>query len=81
MRDVAAVQGRGYAIDDEERTAGMRCVSACILNEWSEPIGAISISAPAVRTPPERLDALGAKVFQAAATLSRLFSGQAKPDP
>ena len=79
MQDVAAVRSRGYAIDDEEHTAGMRCVSASILNEWSEPIGAISISAPTVRAPPERLDPLGAKVRQAAATLSRLFSGQDKP--
>ena len=77
MRDVDAVRGRGWAIDDEEHTTGMRCVSACILNEWSEPIGAISISAPAVRMPPERLNALGHKIRQAAATLSRLYSGRA----
>ena len=75
LRDVAAVRARGWAIDNEEHTTGMRCVSAAVLNEWSEPVGAVSISAPSVRMPPERLAMLGGKVKQAAGTLSRLYSG------
>ena len=70
------VRARGWAIDDEEHTLGMRCVSAVILDEWSEPVGAISISAPMVRMPPERLAALGVRVKATALTLSAAFSGR-----
>ncbi len=77
MKDVAEVVTRGWAIDDEELTLGMRCVSAVILNEWSEPAGAVSISAPTVRMPIVRLAVLGGKVKATALKLSRMFSGQA----
>ena len=73
---LAEVRARGWAIDDEEHTLGMRCVSAVILDKWSEPVGAISISAPMVRMPPERLAALGVRVKATALTLSAAFSGR-----
>jgi IclR family acetate operon transcriptional repressor len=75
LADVAEVAGRGWAFDDEEHTVGMQCVSAAILNEWSEPAGAVSISAPAVRMGRERADALGERVKATALQLSQLFSG------
>lgn len=75
-KDVAATRERGWAIDDEEHTLGMRCVSAVILNESAEPAGALSISAPTVRMPSQTVFELGAKVRQAAATLSGLYSGK-----
>ncbi len=75
MADVLAVKSRGWAVDDEEHTIGMRCVSAAILNEHREPIGAISISAPAVRMAPERMQVLGERVSSTAAQLTELFSG------
>ncbi len=74
-QDLEAIAARGYAIDDEEHTVGMRCVAAAILDEWREPVGAVSISAPAVRMPPERLRALGERAALAAARLTTLFSG------
>jgi IclR family acetate operon transcriptional repressor len=75
LADVAAVAGRGWAFDDEEHTVGMQCVSAAILNEWSEPAGAVSISAPAVRMGPERAAALGERVKATALVLSQMYSG------
>ncbi len=75
-KDLTLIRARGWAIDDEEHTLGMRCVSAVVLNEWAEPAGAVSISAPAVRLPPERLLEMGAKVRDAAATLSGMYSGK-----
>lgn len=74
--DLAEVSARGFGIDDEEQTLGMRCVAAAVLDEWGEPVGAISISAPTVRMPPERLGVLGAKVKQAAAELTALYCGR-----
>lgn len=76
FKELAAIRARGWAIDDEEHTLGMRCVSAVILNEWAEPAGAVSISAPTVRMPAGRLIELGARVKETAATLSRMYSGR-----
>lgn len=73
---LAEIRSRGWATDDEEHTPGMRCVSAAILNEWSEPTGAVSISAPTVRIPAERVRVLGNRVKETALTLSRMYSGQ-----
>jgi IclR family acetate operon transcriptional repressor len=75
MADVAAAGQRGWAIDDEEHTTGMRCVSAAILNEEAEPAGAISISAPSVRMAPDRMQNLGQRVKETAHVLTGLFSG------
>ncbi|MGQ7791126.1 IclR family transcriptional regulator [Faunimonas sp. B44] len=67
---------RGYAIDAEEHTLGMRCVAAAILDEWGEPVGAVSISAPSVRMPPERVEALGKVARETAERLTKLYSGR-----
>lgn len=81
MADVAEVSRRGWAIDDEEYTAGMRCVSAVILNENDEPVGAVSISAPATRMPPDRMTSLGARVRVTASTMTDLYSGLGRRKP
>ncbi|MDQ0510385.1 IclR family transcriptional regulator [Ancylobacter amanitiformis] len=73
--DLADIATRGFAIDDEEHTPGMRCVAAAVLDEWREPVGAISISAPTVRMSPERIVDLGAKVKDAARRLTMRYSG------
>ena len=80
LADVAECATRGWALDDEEHTIGMQCVSAAILNEWAEPAGALSISAPSVRMGQTRAAELGARVRATALHLSALYSGQ-KPAP
>lgn len=74
--DLAEIAERGYAIDDEEHTVGMRCVAAAIFNEWHEPIGAVSISGPTSRMPPERIAELGGVAREAADRLTALYSGK-----
>jgi IclR family acetate operon transcriptional repressor len=73
--DLAEVARQGWAIDDEEQTLGMRCVAAAIRDEWGEPVGAVSVSAPGVRMLPERLDSVGRLVKAAADRLTMLYSG------
>jgi len=77
---LAEVRTTGYAIDDEESSPGLRCVAAAVLNEHSEPIGAISISGPAIRVARERLPQLGSLVRSIASELMLELGGR-RPSP
>lgn len=62
---------QGYALDNEENEIGGRCVAASILDHRSEPVAAISISAPIQRLPMERVPEYGEKVIEAARAISK----------
>ena len=49
--EMARIRDRGWAIDNEERTLGMRCVAAPVYNVHGEAIAGISVSGPTVRLP------------------------------
>ncbi len=49
MRDLDRTRQRGFAIDDQERAEGMRCVAAPIFNAHGEPVAGLSVSGPAFR--------------------------------
>lgn len=49
LRDLARTRERGFAIDDQERAEGMRCVAAPIFNGFAEPVAGLSVSGPAFR--------------------------------
>ena len=49
------IRERGYAIDDEERIEGLRCVAAPVLTD-SKLLGAVSISGPSGRMRGERFE-------------------------
>jgi IclR family acetate operon transcriptional repressor len=66
----------GYAVDDEEYSPGLRCVAAAVLNEHGEPIGAISVSGPAIRVARERLPQLGSLVRSIASELTLELGGR-----
>lgn len=74
-RDLARARQRGFAIDDEERYEGMRCVAAAIRNEHGEPIAGLSISGPALRMSRARLLELGPEVARAADDITRSIGG------
>ncbi|QPC87657.1 helix-turn-helix domain-containing protein [Mesorhizobium sp. NBSH29] len=73
--NLSAIRQRGYAVDDEERNAGMRCIASAIFNEFGEPIAGISISGPTVRVTPEQVLRFGPLVRTAAATVTALIGG------
>lgn len=78
LTDMAEIRSRGWSIDDEEHTLGMRCVAAPIFDEYGEAIAGISISGPAVRLPDERVAALGPVVRAAAEELTKAMGGRSK---
>lgn len=71
MDELARIRERGYAIDDEEHEAGVRCVAAAVRNWAGEPAAAISISAPVSRMTAEVIESLLPHLFHAADEVSR----------
>lgn len=69
------IRERGYSIDDEEAQVGLRCVSAVVYDDRSEPLAAISISGKASRVPDERLPVLGKLVHDVATEMTRGLGG------
>ncbi|PVH27883.1 HTH-type transcriptional regulator BhcR [Pararhodobacter oceanensis] len=74
--DLALTRARGFALDDEERAPGMRCVAAPIFNEHGEAIAGVSVSGPVFRVGPEAVPEIGAQVSQAAAAITEAIGGQ-----
>lgn len=76
--DLALIRERGYALDDSENEADIRCVAAPLFDHAGEVKSAISIAGPATRVTPEREAELGRLVIAAAGAISRRL-GAAQP--
>ncbi|MDJ0947436.1 MAG: IclR family transcriptional regulator C-terminal domain-containing protein [Alphaproteobacteria bacterium] len=77
LRDeLARIRGRGWAVDEQEHTMGMRCVAATIHDEHGDVIAGVSVSGPSVRVTETRLGELGARVVRAAAEITRQIGGR-----
>lgn len=76
--DLARTHVRGWALDDEERNAGMRCIAA-IFNEFGDPVAGLSISGPVARIDDSKVAALGPLVMPGAAEITRLVGGVSLP--
>lgn len=70
---------RGWALDDEERNDGMRCIAAAIFNEYGDPVAGLSVSGPVARLDDAKVHELGPKVMAAAAEVTRLVGGVSLP--
>jgi IclR family acetate operon transcriptional repressor len=70
---------RGWALDDEERNVGMRCIAAAIFNEFGDPVAGLSVSGPVARLDDDRVARLGPEVAAGAAEITRLVGGVSLP--
>lgn len=61
---------RGYAIDNEEREVGLRCIGAPIWNSSGDVIAAVSIAGPAFRISDEQIPTLSKAVVRTATRIS-----------
>lgn len=77
--ELAKIKQQGWALDDEERTRGMRCVASAIYNEFGEAIAGVSVSGPTVRMTDNEVARVWPKVQTAAAQITELMGGRRKP--
>ncbi|HZQ52444.1 MAG TPA: IclR family transcriptional regulator [Bryobacteraceae bacterium] len=68
--ELKLIRERGYAIDNEEREVGLRCIGAPIWNSSGDVIAAVSIAGPAFRISDEQIPALSKAVVRTATRIS-----------
>jgi IclR family transcriptional regulator, acetate operon repressor len=76
-KQLAVIRQRGYALDDEEAVAGVRCLGAAILDGGGQVAAAISISGPVVRITTERVPLFARELCKAAREISSLLGNHA----
>lgn len=74
--DLALIRQRGWALDDEERYAGMRCVAAAVWDARGRAVAGLSVSGPTVRFSDLVIAEVGPQVRRAAADLTRRLGGE-----
>ncbi|QDU88552.1 Pectin degradation repressor protein KdgR [Pirellulimonas nuda] len=70
LSELRRVKAQGYAIDDQERELGVRCVTAPVRNASGAVVAALSVSAPASRLPKRLLPVRAREVIAAADVVS-----------
>ncbi|CAN5677281.1 IclR family transcriptional regulator [soil metagenome] len=78
LDDIDRTRLRGYAIDDEEDSIGVRCIGSAIIAGNGEPVFAISITGPSGRFTMERARQCAPALIETAARLSREFGWDAR---
>jgi DNA-binding IclR family transcriptional regulator len=73
MADIEKIRQRGYAIDNEELSLGLRCVAAPVFDHTGRPTFALSVSSPTQRMPQKKIQAIQAKLVPLCRRLSRLI--------
>ncbi len=79
--EVATTRERGYSVDDEDDSVGVRCLGAAIRGVGSSPIFAISLTGPSPRFTRAKCDTLGPIVMQVAQELSLRLGGSWPDQP
>lgn len=75
MVELQNIRAHGWAVDDEERYLGMRCLAAPIFNEFGEAIAGLSISGPTARLGVSEIERYGPMVRAAADEVTARIGG------
>jgi IclR family acetate operon transcriptional repressor len=75
-RELADISMRGYALDDEEHSDGLRCVAAVVNDRYGLPKGSLSISDRSSHLPRARLVVWGPALISAAQRMSMEIAAQ-----
>lgn len=68
--ELATIRSRGFAIDNEEREVGLRCIAAPVFDHLGQVVAAIGISGPTRRFTAEQVEGLIQSTTAAAQELS-----------
>ncbi len=77
--ELSNIRKLGYALDDEERAIGLRCVAATIFDENGIALAGLSLSGPKARMTDSRLTDLGAATRQMADEVTAALGGRKPP--
>ena len=69
-RTLNAVRERGFAVEDEESEAGMRCIAAPVWNAAREAVAAVGVAGPVQRLPDDVLTSFAPHVVKTAEAIS-----------
>ena len=75
VEELTKIKIRGWSLDDEESTLGMRCLAAPIFNEYGEAVAGVSISGPVTRIHDAMLSLLSKQVCHAARHITKAIGG------
>jgi IclR family transcriptional regulator, KDG regulon repressor len=75
--EIRRTRVRGYSLDDEEDSLGVRCIGSAIMAGTGEPMFAVSITGPAGRFTMERAEACAPALMEVTKELSRRFGWDA----
>lgn len=75
IQDLANIRTAGYALDNEEKNLGMRCIAAPVFDYNREVVAGISVSGPVSRLSMENAADLAQHVMYAAAELTSAIGG------
>ena len=70
LAHLETVRRQGYALDDEERELGVRCVALPVRDRGGRVVAALSLSAPSARLPAAQVPPLAARLQQASGRIS-----------
>ena len=80
QRAIATVRERGFAIDDQEYTPGLRCVAVPVHDADQQVIAALSAAIPLTRASDQQLQAALRAIAAASIEIGRAL-GASRPDP
>ena len=73
--ELETTRTRGWAHDDEERYAGMRCIAAPVFNAHGDAVAGISVSGSTARFTEQAISLFSTAVCKAAADLTERIGG------
>jgi len=75
LKELCAIRERGYAVDEQERELGVRCIAAPVRNHEGRIVAAISVAGPTERLPRTLIGSSIAAAVVAAADATSLDLG------
>ncbi|MFT4039293.1 MAG: IclR family transcriptional regulator C-terminal domain-containing protein, partial [Thermomicrobiales bacterium] len=78
--DLARTRARGYALEDEESTPGVRSVAAPVLDARGLPVAALAVTGPVDRIDLAHADRIASRLWRASREVTRRMDGVGAAD-